>query len=269
MYAVPLPNGDRHEDDIEAARIEPDDERSGRDSDDSQHPPQGGLRVVVARRRARTRAGTMCTASGSDAALDSPTVPDTAVLRFVYRGRIRWALPHWVVEETPTHVVLGLVPGVIGKGAEDYGEAEYFDQLATAWTLVDRVWERNRLLRFTPREASYSVDHYWREDDGEFLGYQINFQDTLRRTAIGFDTFDHEIDIVVRPDGSWHWKDVDSFERGVRNGVISNEDGTTIRELSRAVAGQIGNLVPTGWESWQPDPAWPLPELPVGWDAHA
>ena len=56
MYAVPLPNGDRQEDDIEAARVEPDDERSGRDSDDSQHPPQGGLRVVVPRRRARTRA---------------------------------------------------------------------------------------------------------------------------------------------------------------------------------------------------------------------
>ena len=196
-------------------------------------------------------------------------MPDTAVLRFVYRGRIRWALPHWLIEETPAHVVLGLVPGVIGKGAEDYGEADYFDQLVTAWTLVDRVWERNRLLRFTPHGASYSVDHYWHEEDGEFLGYQINFQEPLRRTPLGFDSFDQEIDIVVQPDGSWHWKDVDSFERGVRNGVISHEDGTAIRELSRAVAGQIGNLIPTGWEAWQPDPAWPLPELPVGWDAHA
>ena len=23
---------------------------------------------------------------------------------------------------------------------------------------------------------------------------------------------------------------------------------------------------PTGWEDWQPDPAWSLPTLPEGWD---
>lgn len=74
----------------------------------------------------------MCTANASQAALDSPTVPDTAVLRFVYRGRIRWALPHSVIAETPAHVALGLVPGVTLKRATDYGETEYFDQLVTA-----------------------------------------------------------------------------------------------------------------------------------------
>jgi uncharacterized protein len=21
-----------------------------------------------------------------------------------------------------------------------------------------------------------------------------------------------------------------------------------------------------GWESWRPDPEWPLPEVPAGWD---
>jgi len=24
---------------------------------------------------------------------------------------------------------------------------------------------------------------------------------------------------------------------------------------------------PTGWEAWRPDPSWPVPELPPGWDA--
>jgi hypothetical protein len=23
---------------------------------------------------------------------------------------------------------------------------------------------------------------------------------------------------------------------------------------------------PTGWEDWRPDPYWPIPQLPVGWD---
>ena len=24
---------------------------------------------------------------------------------------------------------------------------------------------------------------------------------------------------------------------------------------------------PTGWESWRPDPTWPLPAVPPGWDS--
>lgn len=194
-------------------------------------------------------------------------MPETAVLRLVYRGQIRRALPHWLIEETPDQAVLATVPGVYGKVPEDYGKADYFDQLFEGWSLVDDAWKRNRVLRLTPLGAAYSVDHYWRDEGGEFLGYQINFQEPLRRTPLGFDTFDQELDIVVTPDGSWRWKDVDSFERGVRKGVISEDDGKAVRELACAVALRISDLTPTGWETWKPNPEWLLPELLDGWDA--
>jgi hypothetical protein len=32
------------------------------------------------------------------------------------------------------------------------------------------------------------------------------------------------------------------------------------------VIDSLDSLLPTGWEAWRPDPRWPLPMLPEGWD---
>ena len=37
----------------------------------------------------------------------------------------------------------------------------------------------------------------------------------------------------------------------------------------RRVVDSLDSLLPTGWESWQPDPSWSLPILPAGWDRPA
>lgn len=190
----------------------------------------------------------------------------TALLRLIYRGKVRWALPHILVEETPDRVALHIVPGVRGVGPQNSGQSEYMGQLLDGWETSEHVWHTNRTLRLTPFDSGYSIDLYWRAATDEFLGYQINLQEPLRRTSFGFDTFDQELDIQVAPDGSWRWKDVDSFEWGVESGVFSRDEGAAIRELARDIAGRIEELVPTGWEDWRPDPEWPLPALPEGWD---
>jgi len=163
-------------------------------------------------------------------------------------------------------VTLAIVPGVGCKFPDTYGHGHYMSELLNGWSIVDREWHTNRALRLTPFDAGYSLDHYWRNETDEFLGYQINLQEPLRRTSVGFDSFDQELDIVVTPGGSWRWKDVDSFEQGVLDGFVSHEDGSAIRELARTLAGQIHELIPTGWEDWRPNPTWDLPELPQGWD---
>jgi hypothetical protein len=196
---------------------------------------------------------------------ESALVPQTALLRLIFRGQVRWALPHTLVEETSDRVALLIVPGVRGRGPKGYGRSDYVDQLLEGWNTVDHVWHTNRVLRLTTFDAGYSVDHYWSQSTDEFRGYQINLQEPLRRTSLGFDTFDQELDIVVTPDRSWHWKDVDNFERAVRRGVFSHEEGTAVRELARDIAGRLEELIPTGWEDWPPDLAWPLPELPNNW----
>lgn len=101
---------------------------------------------------------------------------------------------------------------------------------------MDRVWQRNRLLRFTPRDASYSVDHYWREDDGSsWVPDQLPGH--TEATTTRFDSFDHEINIVVRPD-FLALEGVDSFERGIRNGVISHKGaGPALSSHAQSQAG--------------------------------
>lgn len=193
-------------------------------------------------------------------------MPLTALLRLIYRGKVRWALPHILVEETSDRVALHIVPGVRGMGPQNRAQSDYMSQLLDGWEASEHIWHTNRTLRLTPFESGYSIDLYWRAATDEFLGFQINLQEPLRRTSLGFDTFDQELDIQVAPDGSWRWKDVDSFERGVTSGVFSHHEGKAIRELARDLAGRIDELIPTGWESWKPNPEWLLPTLPEGWD---
>lgn len=47
----------------------------------------------------------------------------------------------------------------------------------------------------------------------------------MRRTAIGFDTFDLLLDLVISPDLSqWTWKDEDEYTHGRRLRVVSESD---------------------------------------------
>lgn len=122
-------------------------------------------------------------------------------------------------------------------------------------------------MRLTPLGRWYSLDHYWDAASDEFLGYQVNFQEPLRRSRFGFDTLDLELDISVEPDGSWQWKDVVEFEEAVRRGVFSEQDARAVQGEADDLAERIDKLLPTGWEDWRPDPTWPMPMLPRGWEA--
>lgn len=88
-------------------------------------------------------------------------------------------------------------------------------------------------------------------------------QEPLRRQALGFDTPDQALGITVGPDGTWAWKDEHHLERLVELGAFSADQAVAIRAEGERVLEE--RPWPTGWEQWRPDPAWPIPELPVGW----
>ena len=68
----------------------------------------------------------------------------------------------------------------------------------------------------------------------------------------------------VRPDLSWSWKDEHELEAASRLGRFSPDEAAAIRaEGERVIAAWP---FPTGWEDWRPDPSWPIPQLPEGWD---
>jgi len=92
----------------------------------------------------------------------------------------------------------------------------------------------------------------------------VNLEQPWRETAVGWDTRDHALDVVVDRDGSWAWKDEDHLAAEVTRGHVSHDEAERIRaEGERVIADRPW---PTGWEAFEPDPSWPLPTLPAAWD---
>ena len=116
---------------------------------------------------------------------------------------------------------------------------------------------------------SYAVWHFWEGPDREFARWYVNFQEPFRRTEIGYDTQDLELDLVIAPDRSWRLKDADLVDQRVREGRFT----AAVADRIRAEAERIGRDVEAGpcwwgdrWVSWRPEPGWVAPDLPAGWE---
>ena len=136
------------------------------------------------------------------------------------------------------------------------------------WELERRRWE-NHVLRLVTPGSSHSVWLLWRES-WELICWYINLEEPMTRTSLGFDYFDQQLDIVASPDlTEWRWKDEDEFEEAQALGLISEERARELRaEGEHVIKLMKARKTPfnQGWESWRPDPAWPIPQLPAGWD---
>ena len=141
------------------------------------------------------------------------------------------------------------------------------------WGRSEASWKANwrrEVLRLMFPERNHSVWLFWSRGDGErrFAGYYVNFEEPFRRTAIGFDTNDHMLDIVVSPELEWHWKDKEAFEERVRSGTYTAALADLVwKESVRVIAAIEGGLPPfsDGWERWRPDRLWVAPALPDHW----
>jgi hypothetical protein len=94
------------------------------------------------------------------------------------------------------------------------------------------------------------------------MHWYVNFQRPASRTAIGFDTFDLPLDLVVAPDLSrWDWKDEAEYAHGRRLGVVSQADHQAVeRARCEAVAMLESRGGPfaagAGWNTWSTWDAW-------------
>jgi predicted RNA-binding protein associated with RNAse of E/G family len=125
------------------------------------------------------------------------------------------------------------------------------------------------LILSCPGDA-YSVQLFWTRGGWEFACWYIDLQEPLRRTHLGFDTRDHIVDAVVSPDrSSWRWKDEVEMAWSVEHGRLTPEQAAEIRdEGERAVAHLLADKdgFYSQWLTWVPDPSWPVPHIPPGWD---
>jgi hypothetical protein len=129
---------------------------------------------------------------------------------------------------------------------------------------------RNHVLHLLLPGQQFSVWLFW-SPEWEFLSYYVNLETPFTRSAVGFDSCDHVLDVCVRPDRTWYYKDLDELDVCVEVGLMSVVLADRVRrDAAQAIALIEGWQAPfdAGLEEWRPDPAWPVPALPPGWDAH-
>lgn len=182
----------------------------------------------------------------------------TYLIRDVQDGRVLAAFPFRLVADDGETIVTWLAPGTRCRyfGRRDGTRLKE----VAAWTTEPHVWFGTGILRLKRRRAGHSVVLFW-ENDGSFRGWYVNLDDPLRETARGYDTCDQYLDLWIEHDGSVTWKDEDHLAEAASLGRV---DGPAVRAEAELVLEAWP--FPTGWEDWRPDPAWPVPELPAGWE---
>ena len=194
---------------------------------------------------------------------------DPVLLREVHRGRVWAARPATIVRDTPDLAVAYVAPGMRWKRPVHPVHGERLRMPASEWALEDATWTRARMLHLMAPGQAHAIHLWWLTPDWRFGGWYVNLQEPIRRTPLGFDYMDHMLDIVIEPDLSWRWKDEDELEAAVSDHLVTPDWAREVRrEGERVIARLEARQAPfcSGWEDWRPDPDWPVPELPVGWD---
>lgn len=111
----------------------------------------------------------------------------------------------------------------------------------------------------------YAVWVFWTGPKREFHGWYLNLQEPFRRTGLGYDTQDLELDIWLPREGGYELKDDEQLEQRVEEGRFTTEQVRKIRAEATRILEELerdGPWWPDSWAAWQPDPAWPTPTFP-------
>jgi hypothetical protein len=206
--------------------------------------------------------------------------PGRVVLhRNVRHGRIGWVRPARVVSDDDRGLLLWLARGTVvvnevaadGRGMRAMPFTEW---LGLDYRLQVGTWQGPGVLKLLRPGAAHSV-WWFRTDAGDFTNWYVNLEEPGVRwvdgDVAGVDIVDQDLDVVVRPDRSWQWKDEGEFtERLAFADRYWVSDEAAVRAEGLRVIDQIeaGEFPFDGtWVDFAPDPSWSVPTvLPAGWD---
>ena len=180
-------------------------------------------------------------------------------LREIRYGRVWRATPYRLVEERDGLIVLWSPPGNERLVPVDEAGAEIRIPLDEPWVLGTKTTDLQSLSLVRPGRR-HSVTLVW-SPEWVFLHWYVNLERWLGRGPRTIDYLDDKLDLVVLPGGAVRLKDEDELEDAEALGLL--DAGEVRAEAERLLAAPPW---PTGWEAWRPDPAWPAPALPDGWD---
>jgi Protein of unknown function (DUF402) len=193
---------------------------------------------------------------------------DSIVLR--YRspdGRFLVGRPLTVIEHTPDRVVAYLALGTEvalavledGRDLRDLPVGERWDHPRVG---ARRTWSTSNLVMIFPRGRAHSL---WVFQGPSATGWYVNLEEPYVLGERTITSRDHVLDLWVPAEtGVAGWKDEDELEGAVAAGRLTPEEAAGARAEGERVLRE--RPWPTGWEAFEPDPAWPVPELFPGWD---
>jgi uncharacterized protein len=191
---------------------------------------------------------------------------ESVALREIWNGRVWGARPATTVEDAPEQLLLFIPAGIRWMAPFAGGRRLKIQQ--PDFRLVEQPYDEAHVLSFSWPKTHYAILLFFHAD-WSLWNWYVNLEDPLRRTSVGFDTLDHELDAIVGFDGSWRWKDEDELAEAIRRGVISVQEEPRLRADGESAVRRILDREPPfdqDWSDWRPDPSWPVPTLPEGWD---
>jgi hypothetical protein len=191
---------------------------------------------------------------------------DVVVRREVWQGRPWLANTLYVVEDTDDLLVLYQPEG----SPWGFGPGEDWPTVTGRHPYHGRTgWVGEGTLGLHRPGDPYAVWVYWRRPARDFWGWYVNIQTPVRRTAIGIDSLDLELDLLVSPSLEVTVKDEDHVALSAALGRFTEEVAVRIH----AVGAELRSMIEGGerwwddrWAAWQPTPdlLQPAP-LPARW----
>jgi Protein of unknown function (DUF402) len=132
------------------------------------------------------------------------------------------------------------------------------------------VWHGTGVLKVSPAGRPWSIWHFWRPG-GSFSGWYVNLETPHERdlAARTTTTEDLVLDLWVTPDRSVRRKDEDELAMALKVGKYDEARVAEIEGYADAAEREITRWGPPfneDWRHWRPDPTWPLPPAPTGYD---
>ena len=188
---------------------------------------------------------------------------ETIVFRQVWRGRPWAGIPQVVVADEP-----GLLVTYLPEGAP-FGFAQgEFPGGVHPWAHRGR-WEGHGALMLRRPGDRYSIWVFWQGEERRFWGWYVNLEQPYRRSTIGFDTLDHELDLWSEDGVTWHLKDEEGVALRVAEGRFDEHEAERIRTDAAAFQAEYERDGPwwdLGWAEWRPPADLVTPSLPKNWE---
>lgn len=115
-----------------------------------------------------------------------------------------------------------------------------------------QAWRGPTVLKLRRADAAYSV---WKFFDGDvFRHWYVNFEQPVVRRSDGVDVDDHQLDLVIEPDGATRWKDVEDLAPALASGRIDLDQLRGALEAAAEVAERLerDDRWWAPWDDWVP-----------------